>query len=143
VIFDKFALEINTVVQCKPLDVITDNVIIQLMWSNWPRLSKSQLTVYEVSCISKILLIVIIWSMLSLSVCPNVSTLDGLYCNLVLYIFSLKEVIPNETKHIRLIVQDTDYVEVYLLSDFNSDDVLKRHSLNDAFVGSLHFWKGV
>ncbi len=77
--------------------------------------------------------------MLSLTVCPNVIILNGFHCNLVFYIFSLKEVFPTKANHKRLIVQDTDYVEVYLLSDFNSDDVLKRHSLNDAFVGSLHF----
>ncbi len=29
--------------QWKPLDVITDNVIIPLMWSHWPRLIKSQI----------------------------------------------------------------------------------------------------
>jgi hypothetical protein len=30
----------------KPLNVFTDNVIIQLLWSNWSRLIKSQVTVY-------------------------------------------------------------------------------------------------
>ncbi len=35
-------------VQCKPLNVITDNVIIRLMWSNWPSFVKSQITLSKV-----------------------------------------------------------------------------------------------
>jgi hypothetical protein len=32
-------------VQRKPLNGITDYFMTRLMWSNWPRLTKSQLTV--------------------------------------------------------------------------------------------------
>ncbi len=35
-------------IQWKPLNVITDNVIIPLMWSNWPIFAKSQTTLSKV-----------------------------------------------------------------------------------------------
>ena len=65
---------------CKPLIVITDNVIIRLMWSNCPRLSKSQITNKQAICINRQLLIVIIRLMLSLSLCPKMITLRGFHC---------------------------------------------------------------
>ncbi len=34
--------------QWKPLNVITDNVIVWLMWSNWPSFVKSQITLSKV-----------------------------------------------------------------------------------------------
>jgi hypothetical protein len=34
--------------QWKPLNVITDNVIIRLMWSNWPSFVKSQINLSKV-----------------------------------------------------------------------------------------------
>jgi hypothetical protein len=71
---------IIAVVQWKPLHVITDNVIIWLMWSIWLRLTQSQVTVYWVLCFSVRLLIVIIRLMLSILVCPKVIRLSNLHC---------------------------------------------------------------
>jgi hypothetical protein len=63
----------------KLLNVFVDNVIIQLMWSIRLRLTQSQVTIDWVLCISRRLLIVIIWLMLSVSVCPNVITLSSFH----------------------------------------------------------------
>ena len=49
-----------SVLQCQLLNVITDSVIIRLMCSNCPRLSRSQITNKQALCISRQLLIVII-----------------------------------------------------------------------------------
>ncbi len=84
--------------QCKPLNVITDNVIIRLMWSNCPRLSKSQITNKQALCISRQLLIVIIRLMLSLSLCPKVITLSGFHCTKCLpALNSLTDFLPTKT----------------------------------------------
>jgi hypothetical protein len=53
------------------LNLITDNVFMWLMWSNWPRLTKSQITGNEIVFISKRLLIANIWLMWSLWPCPK------------------------------------------------------------------------
>jgi hypothetical protein len=47
-------------IQRKPFNVITANVIVRLMWSNWSNLKKAQVTVYKLCCIGRRLLIVII-----------------------------------------------------------------------------------
>ena len=66
------------VLQWKPLNVITNNVIIMLMGSNWPSFVKSQIILNIIG--EADLLIVIIWIMLSFSVCPKVITLICFYC---------------------------------------------------------------
>jgi hypothetical protein len=69
------------IIQSKPLNLITDNVIVRLMQSNCHRLSRSQITNKKAFCFSRRLLIVIIRLMLSLSLCPKVITLSGFPCN--------------------------------------------------------------
>jgi hypothetical protein len=86
--YDHFFWQITVVknrilLQCKPLNVITDNVIIRLMWSNCPRLSRSQITNKQALCNIKQSLIVIIRLMLSLSLCPKVITLSGFHCSIL------------------------------------------------------------
>ena len=60
-----------------PLNVIIDNFIIQFMWSIWSCCSKSQITVNQVLCISRRLLMAIIWLMLSLWLCLKVIALSS------------------------------------------------------------------
>ncbi len=65
-------------VQWKPLNVITDNAIIRLMWLT--RCAMSQITLSKVFHTRRDSLIVIIRIMLSLSLCPKVIILSGLHC---------------------------------------------------------------
>jgi hypothetical protein len=67
-------------VQRKPLNVIIDNVVIQLMWSICLRLTKSQVMTYLKLCISNMQLIVTICLMLSLYLGPVVISLSGFHC---------------------------------------------------------------
>ncbi len=73
-----FGVGLSTKIQWKLQNVITDNVMIWLLWSNEPRLTKSQkLSIRYLIWVGDSL-IVIIWSMLSVSIFPKL--LLWLYC---------------------------------------------------------------
>jgi hypothetical protein len=72
----KFVFQLNSIwailkLLWKLFNLITDNVFMWLMWSNWPRLTKSKITGNEILFISERLLIANIWLMWSLWLCPK------------------------------------------------------------------------
>ena len=65
--------------QWKPLNVIADNVIIQLLWSNWPKLTYPK-AIFSAYCKYLVnLLIVIIRLMISNLICPKSITIGSFH----------------------------------------------------------------
>ncbi len=74
-------------VHLKLLSVITTNFTIQNMWSNWPRMTKSQIIHYLDNLSLFHLVIVFIRLMLSVSLVLKMITLCSYYCDLISEMF--------------------------------------------------------
>ncbi len=67
-------------VQWKLLNVITDYVTIRLMWSNWPRFSKSQITLSKLFYARR-RFVYCYHSDIVITLWPKVITLSSFHCN--------------------------------------------------------------
>jgi hypothetical protein len=73
-------------IQRKPLNVITYNVFVCLLWSYWPRMASPKIATNKVLYLWAGDLLIIIWFLLSVSLCSKAIKFSSVLCSYILQI---------------------------------------------------------